>query len=460
MLVMKAKSGDPLAQHELGLRYLMGGKNFSADTLKAAYWIRKAAEQNLTPARYNLGILLNNGWGVPWSPFEAYKDFQYAAQHGMREAQYVYGLLLTGNLVVARNYREAYRWITMSADSGYAPAKEVLAEFEKRGITATINTQHERDTVHTNHSATPTTNTSTLSSLQPVYIDFSSDSVYEPDDETLLKEALLEHRTNDEKSNTALDSNTAVEEIVATTIQLIRTAAEAGSPEALTLMGRWYETGRMMKNEVLASVYYLRAIRNNSPWAPMLLWKLIQKDNYFGRLKAGVSNNDPAAKFVWADLVAFGFDRQLTEAQVLHLLEAAAGQQLNEAVVELGLFYYSGKWVPQDREKGKLLLKRAADAGNREAQVRLWMIELGARESVASASLVDSLRRASNDGSVLAQAMLGYCYQKGIGVAQSIPWSVHFYRNATQRGCEAAYNALKEMYGEIRPSDPEFQITE
>ena len=68
MLVKKANAGDPVSQHNLGLCYLTG-TNFFPDTSKAMYWIEKAARQNLLPAKYNLGILFNNGWGAPWNPF-------------------------------------------------------------------------------------------------------------------------------------------------------------------------------------------------------------------------------------------------------------------------------------------------------------------------------------------------------------------------------------------------------
>jgi uncharacterized protein len=135
MLVRNANAGDPLAQHELGLRYLTRN-GFPADTVKAAFWIRKAADQKLRTARYNYGLLLNNGWGVPWNPFEAYRQFHSAAVDGMTEAEYVTGLLLTDNLTVPRDYGEAYRWESIAADSGYEPAREVLREFKRRGINA------------------------------------------------------------------------------------------------------------------------------------------------------------------------------------------------------------------------------------------------------------------------------------------------------------------------------------
>jgi len=456
----KANSGNPFAQHELGLRYLMG-KDYSPDTLKAAYWIKKAAEQNLLPARYNLGILLNNGWGIPWNPFEAYKHFQYAARHGMEEAQYVFGLLLTDNLTVARNDVEAFRWVRMSADSGFAPAKETLAEFKKRGIGDPVNAQTGQDGNPTGGSPDQAANASASSGFPGAAGNAPGDSTAGPDDDIIMNEALLGDRTGAEENGTITGETGAEESISAGSMLSIRAAAEAGSPEALTLLGRLTETGNgFEKDDLLASFYYLRAIRNNSPWAPALLSRLIRKDNFHDHLMNRAGRNDPIAQFVWADLISLGFDRQLTDAQALQFLEASAAQQCNSAVLELGLYNFSGKWVTQNREKGKSLLKQAADAGDREAQIRLWMIELGEGNNAAGPAIVDSLRHAGNDGSILAQAMLGYCYHKGIGVAKNLPRSVEYYRKAYQRGSKAAYNALRDIYDGIRPNDPEFQISE
>ncbi|MEJ2494164.1 MAG: tetratricopeptide repeat protein [Ignavibacteriaceae bacterium] len=106
-LTREANSGDVLAQHELGLRYLLG-EGVPADTSKAVYWIRRAAEQNLASAKYNYAILLINGWGVEWNPFQAFKYFREAAKAGMIQAQYVVGILYTDNLIVKRDMNYAY----------------------------------------------------------------------------------------------------------------------------------------------------------------------------------------------------------------------------------------------------------------------------------------------------------------------------------------------------------------
>ena len=132
-LMRNANAGDAPSQHELSLRYLTG-KGFSSDTVKSAQWMKKAADQDYILAKFNYGIFLNNGWGIEWNPFEAFRYIKYSADKKMREGQYVLGLFYTDNLIVKRDYAVAYEWVKKSADQNYDPAKEVMVEFEKRGI--------------------------------------------------------------------------------------------------------------------------------------------------------------------------------------------------------------------------------------------------------------------------------------------------------------------------------------
>ena len=459
MLVKNANSGDPVAQHELGLRYLLG-KGFHADTVKAFSWIHKAADQNLVPARYNLGILQNNGWGTTWNPFEAYKNFQYAAFHGLVEAKYIFGLLRTDNLVVPRNFKEAYRWIKVAADSGYGPARETLLEFEKRGIASPppSHTTASTDTAHRGGSS----GRQKHSTLQPVYLDLTSDSARAPDNRMLLQEALHADRVQPDSLENSPDSASVDTTVNSALLESLHDAAEAGSPEALTLIGRCYEQGSGVPRDLIqASVYYLRAIRFDAPWAPVLLWKMTQDPEYFPLMKKHVDEHDPTAAFVWAGLTAFGFDHQLTDSQALELLHLAAASNLPDALVELGMCHYAGFWVLRDPKQALALMRHAEELGSREAAVRICMIELmGEDRTAREGELLNILQRSSADGSVLAQAMLGYCFQEGRGVKANISEAVRLYRKAAQRGNRIAFNALKKLYDDRRPLDPEFQIQE
>src|SRR5450759_185772 len=186
MLMQKANNGDPNAQHELGIRYLLG-KGFGVDTVKSAYWIQKAADQDYVIAHYNIGVFLNNGWGVPWNPFKAFEHFQFAAQQEMPEAEYVYGSLLTDNLVVPQNLDEGIRWIKKSADAGYVPARDALVDFEKRGIVAHADSA---ETPSKHLSKKDSSLASSVPLWKPVLLDFSDETASEEDELAFLKEML------------------------------------------------------------------------------------------------------------------------------------------------------------------------------------------------------------------------------------------------------------------------------
>jgi uncharacterized protein len=445
VLMQKANAGEALAQHELGIRFLTG-RNFSADTVKAAYWIRKAAEKKVLSARYNLGLLCNNGWGTAWDPFEAYRNFQVAAREGMMEARYVYGLLLTDGLVAERNLPEAVRWVGQAADSGYAPAKEAMEEFRRRGIVPDSARSGRTGASPRSGSGAP------ADTADPVPPGAGGTAAAVRTGREAV-DALL-------PVETAAPDDTTAAKMQAEISRILR-EAEAGSPEALTLVGRWHETmDGPARDRVLAAAYYLRAIRTDSPWAPELLWKLIRGEGFFEELRTRVAAGEPDAKFAWANLDAYGYDRQLSEAQVLSFLQDASDRGFTEASVQLGLMALSGRGMPRDAERGNALLRKAAAAGSREARVRLWMIDLAIGGSNPNPALIDSLKKSSEAGSMLSQEILGACYRDGIGAAASVPTAVLFYRKALQRGSRPAHAALREMYDALRPDEREFRLTE
>jgi uncharacterized protein len=457
MVVQKANSGDPIAQHDLGLRYLTG-TDFIADTVKACYWIRKAADKHIIPAQYNYGILLNNGWGTAWNPFEAYRQFLSAAMRDMVEAKYVVGIFLTDNLVAPRNYPEAYRWIKAAADSGYAPAKDVLNEFARRGILDKIHSSQ-----HDSQSSQPTSSVpspSVAPGLKPLFIDFSTDSVADPDERTLLKDALAKKSEEPGKESDTLPLPSLDSLNNHKTILSLYDAADAGNPEALTMLGRSSEKGIGMKKDALqAALYYVRASRFDSPWASMLLWKMIHRDNFFDMMKREVDAGNPTAKYIWAMLITLDLDNQITEPQALKFLEDAAKQNSLPAAVELGLCLYTGRWVKPDKHRAIEILQHASEMGSKEAVLQLCAIELRDEENPANATeLIQTLRQFTRNGSVLAESVLGYCYQIGRGVDKNITESVRLYRRAAARGSQIAYHALRTLYDNIRPGDPEFNM--
>ena len=452
-VVRKANAGDPVAQHELGLRYLTG-TDFPVDTVKAAMWIQKAAMQNLIPAMYNWGILLNNGWGTAWNPFEAYKQFRFAASSGMKESEYVFGLFLTDHLVVSRNYREAYMWEKRAARAGYEPAKDVIAEFNRRKFipkeTDSTVQSGVRRSAESSRKAT-----SGRSRKERLHEDSTLSDI----NGNILKQEALDQMAKSSAQNSR-DSQKS-EPLDSLFIQSLLQAADNGSPEALILLGYWNQEGKFgAPSDVVASSYYIRALRLESPWAAPLLTSLITKERYFESLKVQVAADNPLAEFVWARLVAYNFDHRITQEQASQFLMDASSRKYSPAIVELSMGYYYGNWVKQDRDSALRLLTEAAILGSAEASVRLAMLAIVDSTSAGRDTLAAIFQQAALRGSVLAELMLGYCYQYGVGVPSNKSQAITYYRKASRRGNKAAYDALRAFYNEIRPNDPEFQIAD
>ena len=82
-----AEQGDAKAQHKLGLMY-NNGQGVPQDYVEAVKWYRMAAERCMAEAQYNLGIMYANGLGVPQDYAEVVKWWRLAAEQGVAEAQF------------------------------------------------------------------------------------------------------------------------------------------------------------------------------------------------------------------------------------------------------------------------------------------------------------------------------------------------------------------------------------
>ncbi|TSA28513.1 MAG: sel1 repeat family protein [Ignavibacteriales bacterium] len=456
LLVTEANRNDPFAQHELGLRYLLGN-GFPADTVKAIYWIRKAVDQNLPSARFNYGIMLYNGIGVPWNPFEAYQNFMSAASAGLPEAQFATGLTYTDNLTINKNLNIAYKYFKLSEEANYLPAKEALQQLLKSGFTPAIDSasnSNEKQSVRIDEMA---------SVINPNWdLDFYNfDEQKGKDKKEDLISKVLKKKPSELKRFLGLDElpqGSMPKDSSA--VNLLKFAAENGSPEALMIVGKGYESGTVFdKDLILAAVNYLRAYRLGSMKAGQYLFTMIQSKELFGMLKERINRGDANAMYAWAGISALGFDNQISNQQALDFLKKAVEKKHISSMIELGLLYSTGKMVERNRVKAIQYWETAKAFGSKEAFIRIIMSNLFDSTAVKNYSDdITTLHNIANEGSILAQTALALCYEKGIGVKENKATAIRFYRHAAQRGNETAYNSLKRMYDELRPDDEEFKI--
>jgi len=257
-----------------------------------------------------------------------------------------------------------------------------------------------------------------------------------------------------------IDSMKHLSELVSPkNVAFLSALAENGSPEAQTIIGQLYERGIYFnKNLITAASYYFRALRIDSPKAPYLLWQLTKKTGFINRVQNEVLNGNVEAKFVWYGLASTTFDNQIAMSDAIDLLQSSADQKFVPAMIELGLNYYTGRYLDRDIKMGLRYWREALLLGSTEASIRLITASLYDEEEINHKKAVSDLKKAADEGSVLAQVALAYCYENGIGTIVSKSNSLKNYRMAAQRGSQYAYRELQRLYDEIRPNDPEFMI--
>lgn len=452
LMSRKANAGDAIAQHDLGVRHMIG-KGVEADSGKAAYWFGKAAAQNMSAARFNLGILSFNGWGVPWDPFEAFRAFRTAAEGEMPEAQYILGLFYAENMVVPIDYAKAIYWVNRAASSGSRPAKDALPDLERAAA---------------RYAERRAARTDSLPEVTAVPV-MMSDTAGVPEGGVLLHTAMMGADPELRRAlglAKLLDSELQMDSVG---LRALRSAADVGSPEALALLGRCAEQGLAVpRDDAGAIALYVRATRMGSPRAGELLLALMEKPGVLQALKTRARHDDLEAMCAWSALHALGFESALLQAQALltppqavQMLKKAADRDYKPAMIELGLWYFAGRWVPVDVARATGLWEKAGHLGSREANLRLAAVRLRQEtDPVAVSGDLATVSRGMEDGSVLAEVALGYCYESGRGVQRRVAEAVRLYRVAARRGSLDAYRALRRLHDERRPQDAEFVIRE
>ncbi|MGE5499488.1 MAG: tetratricopeptide repeat protein, partial [Syntrophothermus sp.] len=193
---------------------------------------------------------------------------------------------------------------------------------------------------------------------------------------------------------------------------------------------------------------------------PQLLWHLVQQKNFFEVLKKRVDEKDPYAQFAMAGLFALQYYNAIFESDAFKMLSEAASKRNVPAINELGLCYYSGNMVKQDKQKAIEIWKKAASELKSEAAaVRIAIANIQDNFIYEEpGTSFQTLENASVNGSLLAQMALARCYEKGIIVSENISKAVRLYRLCAQRGSQGASRALKDLYDQIRPGDEMFRI--
>jgi uncharacterized protein len=123
-----AVAGDPWAQLNLGAAYDHGLSGLKADPAEALVWYRRAAEQGVDKAQFNLAHCLASGDGVAQDYQQARVWMEKAARQGMPDAQFLLGVMLVEGLGGAPDAALGRTWLRRAAAGGNSDAADYLRE--------------------------------------------------------------------------------------------------------------------------------------------------------------------------------------------------------------------------------------------------------------------------------------------------------------------------------------------
>ena len=113
-----AQEGVADGAYNLGMLY-DSGNGVEHDSVRAAYWYRRAAEAGHLHAQHNLAVAYANGDGVEMDFNKALAWWTLAASSGNADSQYNLGIVYaTGVHGVAKNLKMAKKWWHMAAMKG------------------------------------------------------------------------------------------------------------------------------------------------------------------------------------------------------------------------------------------------------------------------------------------------------------------------------------------------------
>jgi TPR repeat protein len=124
-----AERGDVLAQYKLGVMY-NNGEGVPQDFREAVNWFYRAATLGYPPAQSSLGVKYEKGQGVKRDHGEAVKWYRHSADQGYATAQFRLGRMYVLGHGVRRDYTEAVAWFQIAADQGVedaATARDAVA---------------------------------------------------------------------------------------------------------------------------------------------------------------------------------------------------------------------------------------------------------------------------------------------------------------------------------------------
>jgi hypothetical protein len=132
LLLPAALKGHPVAQHRVGVMYVLG-QGVPEDWAEATRWFHKAADQGQGESQYSMGLRYQQGQSVAQDSKEAARWFKLAAEQGIGAAAAALAKQCATGEGVPQDLIEAYKWAAVAAslpdpNSGDVTLKDVAGK--------------------------------------------------------------------------------------------------------------------------------------------------------------------------------------------------------------------------------------------------------------------------------------------------------------------------------------------
>ena len=338
---------------------------FNKEDFESAHQLfLQLAEQGVSKAQYNLGLMYAKGKGVVKDDSKAIQWWTLAAEQGDGKAQTNLGWVYEKGKGVPIDAQKAAKWYQLAADQGIAKAQEKLDLVlnKKKG-------DLQENTISSNVNPAGTDTSSTFSQG-----DAFDGARYSEETST----GVGDYINDSDHFHTALNAFNKNEFDIA--YQLFFELADKGIAEAQINLGMMYENGQGVSQDFKEAVRWYRLAADQ---------ELTKAQYNLGLMYAqgkGV-DKDPIQASKWYRLAA---DQGLIQAQttlasmyhegdgVLKNYEAAsklyrlaAEQGDADAQYKLGLMYSNGEGISQDNKEATKWFQLAVKQGNTLAQEKL-----------------------------------------------------------------------------------------
>ena len=463
-ILKDAENGDPKAQNLKASGYLWGpGK----DLAEAARWYRKAADQSLGEAQFNLGVMYDKGEGVPQDYAQAAEWYRKAADQSLGEAQFNLGVMYDKGEGVPQDYAEAVKWYREAADQGLGRAQFNLGVMHDKGKGVTQD--HAEAAKWYRKAADQGLHKAEFNlglkythgqGVAQDYVQaykWMNLATCDADADVREKCAAMRDRAASRLSPTqTVEAQRLVFEFIrewgdpdfqfdyTEAVRWWRIAAERGNADAQCNLGHAYAFGDGVAQDYGEAVYWWRK---------------------------AAEQGDAGAQFHLGDMCAHGQGAPRDWSEAARWFRFAAERSHPFAEYYLGYMYANGQGVPQDYTEAARWYRRAADPGQDRArfnpictQAAFWLPEevyegrTDAQNSLGVAyyygrgvtqdcvEAVRWFRKAAEQRHAAAQNNLGVAYYYGQGVTQEYVEAVRWFRKAAEQGHTAAQHNLGVAY--------------